>query len=47
MPSNHSKFEYYTLVIAEGKEEDQTSSLKIGDTLNFIKVQREHLMKSK
>ena len=40
-------FEYYTFVLAEGKANDTTSSLKIGDTLNFIKVQREALNAAK
>ena len=40
------KFEYYTLVLAEGKDNDTTSILQIGDALNFIKVQKEHMSKS-
>ena len=38
LPKDQPPFEYYMFVLAEGKEEDKTSVLKIGDTLNFIKV---------
>ena len=47
MPPNQPKFEYYTLVLTEGKDNDVTSVLQIGDALNFVKVQKEHMSKSK
>ena len=47
LPKSQSSFEYFTFVIAEGSENDTTSILQIGDAINFIKVQREHMNKSK
>ena len=43
LPKDQPPFEYYTFVLAEGKENDTTSVLKVGDTVNFIKLQREAL----
>ena len=43
LPIDQPHFEYYTFVMAEGKENDTTSTLKIGDTINFVKVYREAL----
>ena len=47
LPKDQPPFEYYTFVLAEGKENDTTSVLKVGDTVNFIKLQREALDRAK